>query len=41
MTVDEFDTFPPTVRTLRQFTASYLDLVRTVHDIVLSDPDKR
>jgi len=41
LTVDEFDSFPPTVRTLRQFTASWLDLVRTVQDIVLPDPDKR
>ena len=41
MTVDEFDAYPPTVRTLRQFTASYLDLVRSVQEIVLPDPDKR
>ena len=41
LTVDEFDGFPPTVRTLRQFTASWLDLVRIVQDIVLPDPDNR
>lgn len=40
MTAAQFDTFAPTVRTLRQFTSSYLELVRTVHDIVLPDPDK-
>src|SRR3989304_4842071 len=30
LTVDEFDSFPPTVRPLRPFTDSWLDLVRTV-----------
>jgi len=29
-----------TVRTLRRFTSSYLEVVRTVHDIVLPDPDR-
>ena len=41
MTIDEFGTLPPTVRTLRQFTPSYFDLVRTAHDIVLPELDKR
>jgi transaldolase len=36
---DEFDTFPPTVRTLRQFSASYHDLLHAVGDALLPDPD--
>ena len=37
--VDEFDTFPPTVRTLRAFIASYHDLLHGVTDAVLPNPD--
>jgi transaldolase len=37
----EFDAFGPTVRTLRGFVKSYHDLMGTIRDIVLPDPDKR
>jgi transaldolase len=37
--VDEFDTFGATVRTLRAFIGSYHDLVATVRDVMLPDPD--
>ena len=36
---DEFDTFPPTVRTLRQFIGSYHELLHAVTDAVLPNPD--
>ena len=39
MTVDEFDAFPPSVRTLRQFTASYHELLHLVTDALLPNPD--
>jgi transaldolase len=39
LTVPEFDTFPPTVRTLRAFIASYHDLLHQVSDAVLPNPD--
>jgi transaldolase len=39
MTIDEFDGYGATVRTLRQFIRSYHDLVGAVRDIVLPDPD--
>jgi transaldolase len=39
LTVDEFDTFPPTVRTLRAFIASYHDLLAAVTDAQLPNPD--
>lgn len=41
MTVDEFDSFPPTVRTLRAFIASYHELLAAVTDAQLPDPDVR
>ena len=41
LTVPEFDTFGATVRTLRSFIASYWDLVKTVDDILLPNPDQR
>jgi transaldolase len=37
--VDDFDTFPPAVRTLRQFVASYHDLLHAVNDALLPNPD--
>jgi transaldolase len=37
--IDEFDTFGPTVRTLRQFSEATHDLERLVRDIVLPNPD--
>ena len=39
MSVDEFDGFGATVRTLRSFIASYQELVATVRDVVLPSPD--
>ena len=41
LTIDEFDQFGPTVRTLRGFIASYHDLVGAVRDVVLPNPDAR
>jgi transaldolase len=41
LAVAEFDTFPPTVRTLRAFIASYHDLLHLVTDAVLPNPDQR
>jgi transaldolase len=39
MTLEEFDSYGATVRTLRGFIASYEDLVATVRDFMLPDPD--
>jgi transaldolase len=39
MTVDEFDSYGATVRTLRAFIGSYQDLVATVRDFMLPDPE--
>jgi transaldolase len=41
LSVEEFDRFPPTVRTLRTFIASYHDLLAAVTDAQLPDPDVR
>ena len=41
LSVAEFDTFPPTVRTLRAFIGSYHELLHQVGDAVLPDPDIR
>jgi len=38
MTVTEFDSFPPTVRTLRQFTAACHDLEKLIRDFILPEP---
>jgi transaldolase len=40
MTVDEFDDFGATRRTLRGFIASYQDLVATIRDFMLPDPER-
>jgi len=40
MTVDEFDDFGATRRTLRGFIASLDDLVATIRDFMLPDPDR-
>jgi transaldolase len=37
----EFDTYGATVRTLRQFITAYHDLIGTVRDFILPDPDRR
>lgn len=39
LALTEFDTFPPTVRTLRAFIASYHDLLHLVTDAILPNPD--
>jgi transaldolase len=39
LTVDEFDSFGPNVRTLRTFISSYHDLVAVVRDFMLPNPD--
>ncbi len=39
MSVDEFDAYGATVRTLRTFISSYHDLVAVVRDFMLPDPD--
>jgi transaldolase len=39
MTVDEFDRFGATARTLRQFIGSYQDLVAVIRDFMLPSPD--
>ena len=39
LTVDEFDGYGATVRTLRTFISSYHDLVSVVRDFMLSSPD--
>jgi transaldolase len=36
--IDEFDSFPPTVRTLRQFIAACADLDALVRDVMLPEP---
>jgi transaldolase len=41
MTVDEFDTYGATVRTLRAFIASYHQLLAVIRDVLLPDPDVR
>jgi transaldolase len=41
LTLAEFDTFPPTVRTLRAFIASYHELLHQVGEAVLPNPDIR
>jgi transaldolase len=41
MTPEEFDGYGATVRTLRGFIASYQDLVATVRDFMLPNPDQK
>jgi transaldolase len=38
LTIDEFDSFAPTVRTLRQFVAACTDLGALVRDVMLPEP---
>jgi transaldolase len=40
LSVDEFDRFGATVRTLRTFMGSYAELLACVRDFMLPDPDK-
>jgi transaldolase len=39
MTIDEFDTYGATIRTLRGFIASAHDLMGEVRDFMLPNPD--
>ncbi len=41
MTVEEFDRFGATLRTLRTFIGSYMELVACVRDFLLPDPDRK
>lgn len=41
MTLDDFDGFGATVRTLRTFIGSYVELLGVVRDFMLPDPDKK
>jgi transaldolase len=41
LSVDDFDPYGATVRTLRTFIRSYHDLIGAIRDIVLPDPDLR
>ncbi len=41
LTVAEFDSFPPTARTLRAFIASYHELLHQVTDAMIPNPDLR
>ncbi len=41
VSIDEFDGFGPTVRTLCGFIKSYHDLVGAIRDVLLADPDVR
>ncbi len=41
MTVEEFDAYGATVRTLRTFIGSYAELLGCVRDFMLPDPDKK
>jgi len=38
LTVGEFDSFPPTIRTLRQFIAACQDLEKLIRDFMLPEP---
>jgi len=40
MTVEEFDTYPPTVRTLRQFIEACHDLEAQIRDLMLPNADR-
>ena len=37
----EFDSFPPTRRTLRQFLAAVAELNQLIRDVMLPNPDAR
>ncbi len=41
LAVDEFDSYPCTVRTLRQFIAAGSDLCGVIRDLMLPNPDKK
>ncbi len=39
LSISEFDTYPPTRRTLRQFIGGYGELCRMIRDLMVPDPD--
>jgi transaldolase len=41
MAVEDFDTFGPTVRTLRQFIEASHELDGQIREIMLPNPDKK
>ncbi len=41
LTIDDFDSFPPTARTIRAFVASYHELLHQVGDAMIPNPDVR
>jgi transaldolase len=41
LAIEQFDAWPPTVRTLRAFSASYAELLALVREAMLPNPDKR
>jgi transaldolase len=41
LTTDAFNSFGPTVKTLRQFIGGYESLAATIRDIMLPDPDTK
>lgn len=41
LSIDEFDSFPPSARTLRQFIASYHELLAAVTDAMIPNPDQK
>ena len=41
LTVDEFDAYGPTVRTLRQFISGYEDLAHLIRDFMMPNPDTK
>ena len=41
LSVDQFDDFPPTRRTLRQFLGAVADLTSLVRDVMLPNPDSK
>jgi transaldolase len=41
LSLEEFDTYGATRRTLRFFISGYHNLVKDIHDLMISDPDIR
>lgn len=41
LSVSEFDTFPPTTRTLRQFLVACQDLCALIRDLMIPNPDRK
>jgi transaldolase len=41
MSIDEFDEFGATVRTLRQFLAGYDELLNVIRNFLLPNPDNK